>query len=68
MNLSKSLIIKAEQECGLDVVVEVMEAVEKRKSPSKLWQYYSDNELMDHAKCVELLYTDEEGELSSYTY
>jgi hypothetical protein len=62
-NVSKSVLLKAETNYGLDVVVEVQEAVQKA-GITKASLNFEYSEQYDHIKCLEYLYPEDEYALS----
>jgi hypothetical protein len=58
-NIPKSLLLKAEQNYGLDTVDQVLSDVSKQGIDRAL-QNYQYSEMYDHEKCLTFLYLDDE--------
>ena len=58
-NLPKSILLRAENNYGVDVVLEVQESVEKI-GISKALQNYEYSEQYDHIKCLEYLFPSDQ--------
>lgn len=58
-NISKSILLKAENNYGLDTVCEVRERVEKSGIHRAL-EHFELSELYEHVKCLEFLYPESE--------
>jgi hypothetical protein len=58
-NVSKSILLKAENNFGVDVVLEVQEAVQK-SGINRASENFEYSEQYDHIKCLEYLYPHDE--------
>jgi len=58
-NVPKAVLLKAETNFGLDVVVEVQEDVQKM-GLNKACENYEYGEQYDHIKCLEYLFPEDE--------
>jgi hypothetical protein len=63
--ITKSVLLKAENDYGVDVVLEVQESVEKI-GVNKAWENFEYSEQFDHVKCLEYLYPMDEFASGSF--
>jgi len=63
--ITKSVLLKAENNYGVDVVLEVQELVEKM-GINRAWENFEYSEQYDHIKCLEYLYPADEFASGSF--
>ena len=63
--ITKSVLLKAENNYGVDVVLEVQESVQKM-GINKAWENFEYSEQYDHVKCLEYLYPADEFASGSF--
>ena len=63
--ITKSVLLKAENNYGVDVVLEVQESVEKI-GINRAWENFEYSEQYDHIKCLEYLYPADEFASGSF--
>ena len=63
--ITKSVLLKAENNYGVDVVLEVQELVEKM-GINRAWENFEYSEQYDHIKCLEYLYPSDEFASGSF--
>ena len=63
--ITKSMLLKAENNYGVDVVLEVQESVEKM-GINRAWENFEYSEQYDHIKCLEYLYPADEFASGSF--
>jgi hypothetical protein len=63
--ITKSVLLKAENNYGVDVVLEVQELVEKM-GINRAWENFEYSEQYDHIKCLEYLYPADEFTSGSF--
>ena len=63
--ISKSVLLKAENNYGVDVVLEVQESVEK-VGINKSFERFEYSEQYDHIQCLEYLYPADEFASGSF--
>jgi hypothetical protein len=63
--ITKSVLLKAENNYGVDVVLEVQESVEKM-GINRAWENFEYSEQYDHIKCLEYLYPADEFASGSF--
>ena len=63
--ITKSVLLKAENNYGVDVVIEVQESVQKM-GINKAWENFEYSEQYDHIKCLEYLYPADEFASGSF--
>ena len=63
--ITKAVLLKAENNYGVDVVLEVQESVQKM-GINKAWENFEYSEQYDHIKCLEYLYPADEFTSGSF--
>jgi ABC-type sulfate transport system substrate-binding protein len=63
--ITKSVLLKAENNYGVDVVLEVQESVEKM-GITRAYENYQYSEQYDHIKCLDYLYPADEFASGSF--
>lgn len=63
--ITKSMLLKAENNYGVDVVLEVQESVEKM-GINRAYENYQYSEQYDHIKCLDYLYPADEFASGSF--
>jgi len=63
--ISNTILLKAENNFGVDVVLEVQESVEK-VGINKSWETFEHLEQYDHVQCLEFLYPADEFASGSF--
>jgi ABC-type sulfate transport system substrate-binding protein len=63
--ITKSVLLKAENNYGVDVVLEVQESVEKI-GIARAYENYQYSEQYDHIKCLDYLYPADEFASGSF--
>lgn len=63
--ITKSMLLRAENNYGVDVVLEVQECVEKM-GLNRAYENYQYSEQYDHVKCLDYLYAEDEFASGSF--